>query len=80
MGQVYISSVISHSLAYDAADVMDNDNHALSAKIRISILLIGMARKPPEEPIVLAKRWGIITEKAQNTIQATTQRGIRTML
>ena len=30
--------------------------------------------------MVLAKQWSFIPEKAQNTIQATMQRGIRTML
>ena len=81
-GPVYVSTVISYSLAYDATDVMDNDNHAttLEAQIQISIVLIGTSRKPSIDPIVLAKRWGIAPEKAQKTIQATTQRGIRTML
>ena len=37
-------------------------------------------RKPSVEPIVLAKRWGITPEKAQKTIQATSQRGIMTIL
>mgnify|MGYP006186246423 CR=1 FL=1 len=81
-GPVFVSAVVSYSLAYDAADVMDNDNlaTALSVQIQISLVLIGMVRKPSVEPIVLAKRWGITPEKAQKTIQATTQRGIRTML
>ena len=61
---------------------MDNDNleTAISAQIQISTGLTGIVSKPSVEPIVLAKRWGITPEKAQNTIQATTQRGIRTML
>ena len=77
MGPVYVSSVISYALAYDAADVMDNDNlaTALSAQIQISIALIGIVRK-----IVLAKRWSITPEKAQKTVHTTTQRGIMTML
>ena len=47
-GPVYVSTIVSYSLAYDAADVMDNDNlvTALSAQIQISIALIGMVRKP----------------------------------
>ena len=34
-GPVYLSAVFAYSLAYDATDVMDNDNFstALSAKI-----------------------------------------------
>ena len=39
-----------------------------------------MIKKSSIDTIVLAKRWGITPEKAQKTIQATTQRGIRTML
>ena len=81
-GPVFVSAFVSYSLAYDAADVMDNDNlaTALESQIQISIALIGIVRKPSIEPIVLAKQWGITPEKAQNTIKATTQRGIRTML
>ena len=80
-GPIYVIAVVSFSLAYDAADVIDNDNlaTALSAQIQISIVLISMVRKPSVEPIVLAKRWGITPEKAQKTIQATMQRGIRTI-
>ena len=29
-GPVFISTVVSYSLAYDAADVMDNDNLAIA--------------------------------------------------
>ena len=36
-----LSAVISYSMTYDAADVMDNDNFATA----ISIVLIGMVRK-----------------------------------
>ena len=61
---------------------MNNDNlvTALSVQIQISIALIGMVRELSIEPILLAKRWGIILEKAQKNIQATAQREIRTML
>ena len=57
-GSVFVSTVVSYSWAYDAVDVMDNDNlaTALSAQIQISIVLIGTVRKPSVEPIVLAKR------------------------
>ena len=81
-GPVYVITVVSYSLAYNAAYIMDNDNlaTALSAQIQISIVLIGMGRKPSVEPIGLAKRWGITPEKAQKTIQATIQQGTWTML
>ena len=53
---VYVSAVISNSLAYDAIDVMDNDNvaTALSTQIQISTALTGTVRKPSIEPIVLS--------------------------
>ena len=61
---------------------MDNYNlvTALEAQIQISIELIDLVRKSSIDPIVLAKIWGITPEKAQKTIQATTQRQIWTML
>ena len=69
-GPIFVSAVVSYLLAYDAADVMDNDNlaTALEAQIQISIVLIGMVRKPSIDLIVLAKRWGITPEKAQKTM------------
>ena len=81
-GPAYVSAVVTSSLAYNAADVMNNENiaTALAAQIQISIGLIGMVRKPSVKLIVLAKRWDITPEKAQKAIQATMQRGIRTML
>ena len=81
-GPTFVSAVVSYSLGYDATDVMDNDNlaTALPAQIQISIALIGTVRKLSVGLIVLAKRWGITPEKAQKTIQATMQKGIRTML
>ena len=81
-GPVFVNTVVSYSLAYDEADVMDNDNfaHALESQIQISITLIGMVRKPSIDAIVLTKQWGITPEKVQKTIQATTQRRIRNML
>ena len=41
-GPVYICAVLSYSLAYTAADAMNNDNlvTALSAQIQISIAMI----------------------------------------
>ena len=55
-GPVFVSTVVSYSLAYDAPDVMDNDNLVitLESQIQIIISLIGMVRKPSIEPIVLA--------------------------
>ena len=69
-GPVVVSAVVSYSLAYDATDVMDNDNQATEpeAQIQTSIALIGTVRKLSIDPIALAKRWGITLEKAQKTI------------
>ena len=63
---VFVSAVVSYSLTHDATDIMDNDNlvTVLSAQIQVSKVMIGTVRKPSVEPIVLAKRWGIATEKA----------------
>ena len=45
-GPLYVSTVISYSLSYDIAIVMDNDNlvTALSTPTQISVSLIGMVR------------------------------------
>ena len=81
-GPVFVSTIVSYSLAYDAADVMVNDNllTSLSAQIQINISLIGTVRKLSIESMVLAQQLSITPEKAQKTIQATTQRGIQTNL
>ena len=81
-GPIYVSTVVLHSLVYDATVVMDNGNLgiALESQIQICIVLIGMIRTPSIEPIVSSKRWDITPEKAQKTIQDTLQRWIRTML
>ena len=56
-GPVFVSTVV-YSLAYDATDIMDNDNLATvqEAQIQISIALIDTVRKLSIDPIVLAKR------------------------
>ena len=81
-GSVYVRTVVSYSLAYDATDVMDNDNVAtvLSAQIQISIAPIGMVRKPLVEATALAERWDITSEKTHKILQATMQTGIKTIL
>ena len=56
-GPVFVSAVVLHSLARDAANVIDNDNLATAheSQIQISIVLIGTVRKPSIDPIALAK-------------------------
>ena len=80
-GPVWVSTAILYLLAYDATDVMDNNNlaTALLAQIHISFTLITV-RKLSVESVVFAMRWGITPEKAQKTKQATTQRRMRIML
>ena len=50
-GPVFVNTVVSYSLAYDVADVVDSKNlvTALAVKIQISIVLIGTVRKPSIE-------------------------------
>ena len=52
MRPVFVSTVFSYSLAYDAIDFVDNDNLAtiLSAKVQICMMLIGMIKKTSVEP------------------------------
>ena len=56
---VFISTVVSYSLAYDAVDVMDNENLAiaLEAQIQISIALIGMVIKLSIDALILAIKY-----------------------
>ena len=57
MGPVFVR-VISYSLAYDAADVKDDDNlaTALLAQVQVTKALISTVRKPLVEPINMAKQ------------------------
>ena len=58
-GPAFISTAILYSLAYDATDVMDDDNLATAflAQIQINIVMIGTIRKPSVELIVLTKQY-----------------------
>ena len=53
-GPVFVSAVVSYSLAYDATDVVDNDNLVTALESQ-SALLIGAVRKPSIDPIVFVK-------------------------
>ena len=68
IGPVFVNVVILYSLAYDAADVMDDDNLAttLSAQIQVSIVLIGMVKKPSAEPIVSSTMENYPCESSEN--------------
>ena len=49
----------------------DNFVTALSGQIQVSVALIGTVKKPPIEPTVLTKWWGITLQKTQKSIQVT---------
>ena len=83
------------SLQYDTADIHDDDNLgvALEANVQVSLVKTCLSpetydvcnvhtgkRKGAVDHITLANRWQISLEKAQNTVQRTTQRGVRTVL
>ena len=74
---MYVSIIISCSVAFGAVDDMNYDNFAtaLTAHIQISILQIGMVRKSSIE-YSLGQALGITLQKVLNTIQIITQREI----
>ena len=71
--------------AYDAVDVMDDDNYAtvLESFVNTSSLQatqIHTEKVTGLDHVVLAKKWDILLEKALNTICSTTQCGVCTVL
>ncbi len=85
-GRMVINS-LSASLQVSAVDVTDDENFGLllesKACVSSSISKVGVAKSKSSQQIdhmTLSKKWGISTEKARQTIQRTTQRGIRTVL
>ena len=67
-GLVFISAVISYSLAYDAIDAINDDSFATALTAhKITVLLIGMVRKQSIGPIILSKQKGTLG-KAQTTV------------
>ena len=75
-GPVFVSAVVSYSLAYNAAVAMDNDNlaTALEAQIQISMVLIGMVRKPSIDPIVLVKDRALLQRKPRRLSSHNSER------
>ena len=78
-GQFFINSVALY--AYDAADVIDDDNYAtvLESFINTSSLQVAQVytKKVSQlDHVVLAKKWGISPKKALNTIHHTTQHSL----
>ena len=85
-GRMVINS-LSVSLQVSAVDVTDDENFGLllesKACVLSSISKVGVAKSKSSQQIdhmTLSKKWGISPEKAKQTIQRTTQRGIRTVL
>ena len=75
---LFVSTVVSYSLVYDATDVVDSDNFvtALEAQIQISIALIGMDKKPSIDPIVLVKRRCITLRKPRKLSKLQLREGL----
>ena len=46
-GLLFISAIILYSLAYDAIDIMDDDNFVtlLASQVQVSVALIAMVKK-----------------------------------
>eukprot|EP00804_Cyclotella_cryptica_P016777 CCRYP_002064-RA/>CCRYP_002064-RA protein AED:0.32 eAED:0.33 QI:0/0/0/1/1/1/2/0/448 len=85
-GRMIINS-LSASLQVSAVDVTDDENFGLLLEskscVSSSISKVGVAKSKSSQQMdhmTLSKKWGISPEKAKQTIQRTTQRGIRTFL
>ena len=81
-GQLFTNSVILY--AYDAADVMDDNNYAtvLESFVTTSSLQVAQVHTKKVSGLghlILAKKWGNSPKKAFNTIQHTTQHGVCTV-
>ena len=60
-GPFFIGTIIKYALTHNAIDVMDDDNFAIAstAKVHISIVLIGTTKKTSIEPTAFAKQLGM---------------------
>ena len=81
--QLFINSVTLY--AYNATDVMDDDNcdTFLESFVIISSLQVAQVDTKKVlrlDNLVLAKKWGISPKKALNTICHTTQHSVYTVL
>ena len=69
--------------AYDAVDVMDDDNHAtvLESFVSISSLQVAQVNTKKVSGLnLLAKKWGVSPKRVLDTIQHTTQHAVCTVL
>ena len=74
-----------NSLVMPAANITDDDNfaEALSSKVRVSAVSSGNIRSSQGKAVdahALSRRWHIPYRRAKNTVQRTTQRGVRQVL
>ena len=81
--KLFISYVTSY--AYDAANIMDNNNYdtVLEHFVITSSLWVAQVNTVKVtwlDNLVIAKKWGILPKKALNMIHGTTQHGIHTAL
>ena len=72
---VFIFAVVLYLLAFNAIDVMDDDNLNCFQRSYSDQCSIDRGSQKP-----LAKWWGITPDKDQKTVHASTQREIMTML
>ena len=73
--QLFANSVTSY--AYDAADVMDDNRYVTFV---MQIAQVNTKKVSELDNLVLAKKWGISTKNAVNTICHTSQHGVGTVL
>ena len=76
---MYVSIVVSYSVAYDATDAMDNDNlaTALLIKIQISIKLTGTVQKLLVEPIAWLKDRALPMRNLRRSFKLQCREGLR---
>ena len=76
---LFINSVTSY--AYDAADVMDDDNYAavkasFASTLSLQVTQVYTKKVSGLDHLVLVKKWGISPKKTPNTICNTTEDGV----
>ena len=79
-----VSDFVSSANSCSISSALDDKTLLQSLKTHVNASVTGslktMERHPGVQPDILARRWGTGLGTAKNTIQATTQRGTRTVL
>ena len=66
---------------HDVSPALVDGSFATAMEDSVTIASIKVTeRKPGIDPVTLARNWGIGLETAKRTVNATTQRGIQTVL